>query len=228
MNARDLAVPTFVVAALALAACNDSTPVATEGIATAAQGPTFAAGSSNGPVFQTKIHDDYASYHSSSWDENTSRHLAVWIGRAGPGPDAQAWLSFYASECTQSGPEWWDYVCSDFGGWGTIPARDVSGSFGSGLAVDTDLRNNPDFWLWGTAPGIVSVRWQRTGWYEGRNSGSWEFRWGNYLSRQAGVSRSSSATARGEVLGNSLAEDGWGDVYSGRGVNMQFERVTPN
>jgi hypothetical protein len=104
MNARDLAVPTLVVAALALTACNDSTPVATEGIATAAQGPTFATGSSNGPVFQTKIHDDYASYYSSSWDENTSRYLAVWIGRAGPGPGAQAWLSFYGSDCTKQVP----------------------------------------------------------------------------------------------------------------------------
>lgn len=227
MSTGKLTIIAILAASLVLPACRDSTPVEAKAAEAAATGPTFSTSSSR-PVFQTRVHDDYASYYASTWDGNSSRYMSVWAGRAGPGPDAPAWLSIYGGECTQSGPEWWDYVCTYFYGGGMIPARDVSGGFRSGLSVHTDLRGNPNFWLWGADPGIVSIRWERTGWSERSTSGSEESRWGHYIVRQSGVRRSSSATATGEVLGISLPEGGWGDIQTGRGVTLQFERIPNN
>jgi hypothetical protein len=231
MNSPKALAIALLAAFAALPGCRDSNPVESRAAEASIGVPAFST-SSAGSTYRMPVHDDYAAVYASSWDEGRSRHISVFVSRAGPGPDAHASLSIYGSECTQTGPEWWDYVCTDFSGWGIIPAKDVTGNFGSGLAVHTDLRNNPDFWLWGADPGIVSVTWQRTGWSETRNSGSSESRWGHFVSRQSGTRRSSSATATGEVLGVSLTESNQsfrdGHLSTGRGVTLSFERVAGN
>jgi hypothetical protein len=227
MNTSRLPAVALLAAFAVLPACHEASPVEAESASLSQATPSLAQ-TATGPVFHMKVHDDYASYHSWSWDGSSNRYVSIWVSRAAPGPNARAYLSIYGGECTQTGPEWWDYVCTSFGGEGTIRAADVSGSFASGLTLNTDLRGNPDFWLWGTDPGVVSVQWQRTGWYESRNSGSYESRWGPYINRQAGARRSSSATATGHALGIALPESGWGEVHTGRGVSLSFERVTPN
>jgi len=227
MNTSRLPAVALLAAIAVLPACHEASPVEAESAAASAATPTVSANAS-GPVYNMRVHDDYASFYASEWDGNSSRYVAVWISRAAPGPNARAHLSLYGSECTQSGPEWWDYECSYFQGWGTVPAQDVSGGFSSGLRVHTDLRGNSDFWLWGTEPGIVSVEFRRNGWYETNYTGTMEQRWGHYVTRHSGPRRSASATATGEVLGISVPEYGGGDLFSGRGVTLQFERAASN
>jgi hypothetical protein len=205
-----------------VAACNQTSPVDIGAPEPGATSANASLGSQNGnSLYHTRVNGEYAHYYGSSWEGGASTWVSLNVSRNGR--DASLYYSW--ERCTH-GEEWWEYICDYSYGYGPIPANDFSGNLQTGLVLNTDTRLRPDFVVWGSDGGRISVRWEPDGWSESRSSGSSEFRWMNTISRSNGTSRSASASASGSMLGSSLPDFGWGHMGSSRNVSLGFERRT--
>jgi hypothetical protein len=156
---------------------------------------------------------DGASFSTYSSDSSGFSYGYVSVNRGGPPSAPITWLYYQFQTCAITNS--WYYTCSQQAGNGTIPNDDFSGS-GGRYRLQTDTTANPAFFVWAGPGGLIDVEWKKTETYQSRQSGVNEYSYFGFSYQTNGTSRSSSASASGNVAGNSVpANGGYQSAYVG-------------
>lgn len=86
------------------------------------------------------------------------------------------------------------------GGFGPIPAQDVSGNGKRALSLNTDTSTNPDFIHSEGSGGLVEVDWIASDLFSRKSHGVEQSRFGDVTFKSNGSFSSTSATASGSVI----------------------------
>ncbi len=158
--------------------------------------------------------------YASLQDQDGDNLVFVTVGRDGTPQSQTTNLSFYTSSCTYTDTT---FACTGVSGWGQIPNGDfdVNGASGNAqLVTDTSgvfaiaysyscdweaavctFEESP------AEGGIISLSWQRNREYKYSSEGRTEINYLNYRYVSQGRSNYTSASAEGDVLGQSIASN---------------------
>ena len=166
------------------------------------------------------VNGDEASYGFYASDKSPTPLSPCWmvvdVSRGGT-VQAQTTQVYYDIALWDPDYKWWEEWgppypdplpepggCRRIGaGAGQVPnsAYSVNGSTHT-LYVDTS--KVPDYQLWVGSGGVISVKWEKTGTYESRSTGTFHQRSPTGSSSWSGTDSDSSATAQGTILGQTL------------------------
>jgi hypothetical protein len=202
----------LLVAIVGLAGCDHTTT--TPELASPSADASFDRSGTEGTIYREILNGEFAAFRSSvlEGDELTLRN--IWVTQEG-GPRRRTILEVLVIRCAPD-----CFVPS--GGVGEIPRGDFQGNLASGYTLVTDLRTNPAFTVEDGQSGIIHLRWTASGIDEQRWSGTQEYRWRQYYRKLSGNERRKSATASGELLGDSYFGDAYGWMGTSRGVSVEF------
>ncbi len=111
------------------------------------------------------------------------------------------------------------------GGFGSIPAGDLTGGTGSAaLRLNTNTANDPNFVVFAGSGGLVSVQWQENSAFEFSQSGTFETQFGKSTFRTIGSSSFSSATVTGTVVGLAIPQSAFGQMGTNHSVTIDIFR----
>ncbi len=139
------------------------------------------------------------------------------VSRGGPTNHPQTFLFYFVEQCDVF------FNCTFFGGSGLIPNTDLSGG-GKTLRLSTNTTGNPDFFTFAGPTGLISVDWKANGFFQQRQSGTFEqdFPGSRFLSN--GVSTFASANATGSVIGVSISGDNFASIGTNTNVSINIFR----
>ncbi len=147
----------------------------------------------------------------------TVRFGSASVSRGGTRTDQQTFLFYSVTECSPS------FCNTVAGGFGQIPNRDFN-TTGSTYRLNTNTADNPNFFTFAGAPGVVTIEWVANGLFEQRFNGSRQVRQPGFTEHQAGQSVDESATATGDVVGFVIAAENFGSISRSHDVRITISR----
>ncbi len=200
--------------AAAFVACRDSSTAPQNG--PAARTPNFSTASASASQFHSVANGNsgFVQWFSSGSDGgSTFGDLSVGgtDSLTGSGP----FLFYFIEQCDIF------FNCNFFEGFGGIPNSDLSGG-GKILHLSTNTSGNPNFFTFAGPTGLISVDWKANGFFQQRQSGTFEEDFPGFRFLSNGVSSSASANATGSVVGVSISLDNFGNIGSNHHVTIDI------
>lgn len=209
----------LVVLALPLVGCDEATTAVDEGTTPASSGTVVAP--SHGPSGPTNV--QHFNAHGDAgfifWRDGAVRGF-LRVSQTRSGQDRSAFLSYSVVDCSTRVR----FRCVLLAnGFGEIPLRDLRGSGGGSLRLETDLSANPDFTVRAGPAGVVAVEWSKTDdfWLH-RTGTSQSVRFG-VRTNSSGTFTSSSAEATGSVVGQTIAGDVNASIRKNQNVRVTIQ-----
>ncbi len=138
------------------------------------------------------------------------------VNRGGSVSNPQAFLLYFVEQCDGF------FFCTFLDGFGTIPARDVSGGGGKQLHLSTNTSGNPNFFTFGGPAGLVTVDWSANGAFTQRSTGTSDVTFPGFRQHVTGVSTSASANTSGNVVGIPIPPRSPGNVGANQSVTIDI------
>jgi len=169
--------------------------------------PTFGVAANGTTVFHFVANGDFGNV---SWSSNSSFGFAS----VSTGDTLGLFYSVFQ----------FDPCCSAAGGVGRVPVSDFMGSGGGRLVLNTDTCADPGFLTFAGACGLVSIEFDKTSFFTGRNQGTSSQTFGDFTFHSAGTSESSSANATGTVVGFPITSPNVGSMGMNHNVAVSISR----
>jgi len=218
-----------VALAAALAACNKDAATAPK---KTLQGPSMATvadtgGGGGGPGQSHFVSNgDFGSVNWSSFSGGTPGDSggggggfvfgSLGVNRGGSVTNPTAFLSYFIEQCDAF------FFCTFTQGFGTIPARDLSGG-GKQLHLSTNTSGNPNFFTFGGPAGLITVDWSANGGFSQRFSGTSDLTFPGFRQHTTGVSTSASANTSGNVVGVLIPTFSPGNIGTNQSVTIDIQ-----
>ena len=215
--------------AAALAACNKDAATAPK---KTLEGPSLATvadtgGGGGGPGQSHFISNgDFGSVNWSAFPGGTPGDTggggggfvfgSLNVNRGGSVNNPTAFLSYFIEQCDAF------FFCTFSQGFGTIPARDLSGG-GKQLQLGTNTSGNPNFFTFGGPAGLITVDWSANGGFTQRSSGTSDLTFPGFRQHMTGVSTSASANTSGTVVGVPIPTFSPGNIGSNQSVTIDIQ-----
>jgi len=117
-----------------------------------------------------------------------------------------------------------DPCCSSASGVGPVPVSDFTGSGGGRLVLNTNTCADPGFLTFEGACGLVSIEFDKTSFFTGRNQGTSSQTFGDFTFHSVGTSEFSSAQATGTVVGFPITSPNDGSMGMNHNVAVSISR----
>lgn len=138
------------------------------------------------------------------------------VSRGGSVTNPQAFLSYFIEQCDAL------FFCTFAQGFGTIPARDLSGG-GKQLRLSTNTSGNPNFFTFGGPAGSITVDWSANGGFTQRSTGTSDLTFPGFRQHMTGVSTSASANTSGNVVGVPIPVFSPGNIGTNQSVTIDIQ-----
>ncbi len=200
--------------AAAFVACQDSSTAPRHG--TAVRTPSFlttsdpSGGSASQFHFVANGDQGFVEWFSIDGGGFTFGELAV--NRGGSVNNPQTFLFYFAEQCDIF------FNCTFADGDGFIPNGDLSKQSDKALHLSTNTTGNPNFFTFDGPTGLISVDWKANGFFQSRNSGTFEQDVPGFRFLSNGVFTSASANATGSVVGFAISPDNFGNIGTNHNV----------
>ncbi len=141
----------------------------------------------------------------------------LFVSSGGPTNNPQTFLFYFVERCDVF------FNCTFLGGSGLIPNNDLSGG-GKTLRLSTNTSGNPNFFTFAGPTGLISVDWKANGFFQQRQSGTFEQAFPGVTFLSNGVSSSASANATGSVVGVAISLENFSNIGSNHNVTINIFR----
>lgn len=141
---------------------------------------------------------------------------SLGVNRGGSVNNPTAFLSYFIEQCDPF------FFCTFSQGFGSIPARDLSGG-GKQLHLSTNTSGNPNFFTFGGPAGLITVDWSANGGFTQRSSGTSDLTFPGFRQHTTGLSTSASANTSGNVVGVPIPAFSPGSIGSNQNVTIDIQ-----
>lgn len=169
--------------------------------------PTFSVASNGTSVFHFLANGDFGNV---SWSSSSL------FGFASISTGDTLGLVYFITQ--------FDPCCTSAAGFGPVPVSDITGSGGGKLVLNTNTCADPGFMTFAGACGLVSIEFDKTSFFSGRNQGTSSQTFGQFSFHSAGTSEFSSAEATGTVVGFPITSPNVGSMGMSHNVSVSISR----